>query len=360
METDPVESDLEIFWETTTEGLITELNQAILGGTADAVSLSGFNTDLFKESLAPEGSMLSTPFSLKDQFGNTISYAATSPAQLQLISVEDFNGDDATSSFELVDPVPATPNSYNVKTKIPFYYSNQASTRETFVFNFEVNYAGIQSFITQQPVSLINVEPSIDTTCSDVTYIPGTTGGGVGTIASLNAENGASALNVGFDSITHQDLSWTINVVPTGSTTYNPPSGTILVQQSQVNRFWNARIFFAGGDPPNTMPDGEYNITATVEDAGSLTDACTFKLTLDRTPCYTYKFTYTGSNSLISVSYTGCNGEGEVATVQANVPANTFPGYTAVCAPNNTTALTNVGFVKLALDSTDIANTCNT
>ena len=360
METDPVESELEIFWETTTEGLITELNQAILGGTADAVSFSGFNTDLFKESLAPEGLMLATPFSLKDQFGNTITYAATSPAQLQLISVEDINGNDATSSFELVDPVPATPNSYNVKTKIPFYYSNQAATRETFAFNFEVNYAGIQSFITQQPVSLINVVPSIDTTCSDVTYIPGTTGGGVGTIANLQAENGASSLNANFDPITYQDLSWTISVAPTGSTSYNPPSGTILVQQSQVNRFWNGRIFFAGGDPPNTMPDGEYNITATVEDAGSLTDACTFKLTLDRTPCFTYKFTYTGSNSLISVSYTGCNGESEIATVQANTPANTFPGYTAVCAPDNTTALTNVGFVKLALNSTDIANTCNT
>ena len=360
METDPVESDLEIFWETTTEGLITELNQAILGGTADAVSFSGFNTDLFKESLGVNGLMLTTPFSLKDQFGNTITYAATSPAQLQLISVEDLNGNDATSSFELVDPVPATPNSYNIKTKIPFYYSNQAATRETFAFNFEVNYAGLQSFITQQPVSLINVVPSIDTTCSDVTYIPGTTGGGVGTIANLQAENGASSLNANFDPITYQDLSWTISVAPTGSTSYNPPSGTILVQQSQVNRFWNARIFFAGGDPPNTMPDGEYNITATVEDAGSLTDTCTFKLTLDRTPCFTYKFTYTGSNSLISVSYTGCNGESEVATVQANTPANTFPGYTAVCAPDNTTALTNVGFVKLALNSTDIANTCNT
>jgi len=359
METDPVESELEIFWETTTEGLVTELNQAILGGTADAVSFSGFNTDLFKESLAPNGLMLTTPFSLKDQFGNTISYAATSPAQLQLISVEDFNGGDVTSSFELVDPVPSTPNSYNIKTKVPFYYSNQASTRETFRFNFEVNYAGIESFITQQPVSLINIVPSIDTTCSNVTYIPGTTGGGAGTIANLQAENGASSLNVGFDAITYQDLSWTISVAPTGSTSYNPPSGTIQVQQSQVNRFWNARIFFAGGDPPNSMPDGEYNITATAEDAGGLTDACTFKLTLDRTPCFTYKFTYTGSNSLISVSYTGCNGEGEVATVQANTPANTFPGYTAVCAPNNTTALTNVGFVKLALDSTDIANVCN-
>ena len=358
METDPVESELEIFWETTSEGLITELNQAILGGTADAVAISGFNTDLFKESLAPGGNMFSTPFTLLDQFSNTIVYSDTTPAQLQLTSVEDFNGTDATNSFEL-EHVTGT-NTYQITTDIPFYYSNQASTRETFSFNFEVNYAGIQSFITQQPVSLINVVPSIDTTCSDVTYIPGTTGSGAGTIANLQAQNGATSTNVGFDEIAYKDLSWTISVAPTGSTSYNPPSGTILVQQTQVNKFWNARIFFAGGDPPNTMPDGEYNITATVEDAGSLTDACTFKLTLDRTPCYTYKFTYTGSNSLISVSYTGCNGEGEVATVQANTPTNTFPGYTAVCAPNNTTALTNAGFVKLALDSTDFANVCNT
>ena len=358
METDPVESELEIFWETTSEGLITELNQAILGGTADAVAISGFNTDLFKESLAPGGNMFSTPFTLLDQFSNTIVYSDTTPAQLQLTSVEDFNGTDATNSFEL-EHVTGT-NTYQITTDIPFYYSNQASTRETFSFNFEVNYAGIQSFITQQPVSLINVVPLIDTTCSDVTYIPGTTGGGVGTIANLQAQNGATSTNVGFDEIAYKDLSWTISVAPTGSTSYNPPSGTILVQQTQVNKFWNARIFFAGGDPPNTMPDGEYNITATVEDAGSLTDACTFKLTLDRTPCYTYKFTYTGSNSFISVSYTGCNGESEVATVQANTPTNTFPGYTAVCAPNNTTALTNAGFVKLALDSTDFANVCNT
>ena len=32
METDPVESNLDIFWETTTAGLVTDLNQAISGG----------------------------------------------------------------------------------------------------------------------------------------------------------------------------------------------------------------------------------------------------------------------------------------------------------------------------------------
>jgi len=84
METDPVESELEIFWETTTEGLITELNQAILGGTADAVSISGFNTDLFKESLAPESKMLTTPFTLKDQFGNTISIRSNNTSSVTI------------------------------------------------------------------------------------------------------------------------------------------------------------------------------------------------------------------------------------------------------------------------------------
>jgi hypothetical protein len=59
METDGVNSNLDIFWETTSEGLITELNQAVLGGTADAVSLSGFNASIFKESLAVNSEILS-------------------------------------------------------------------------------------------------------------------------------------------------------------------------------------------------------------------------------------------------------------------------------------------------------------
>jgi hypothetical protein len=358
METDPVESDLEIFWETTTEGLITELNQAILGGTADSVSISGFSTDLFKESLAPGGEMLTTPFSLKDQFGNTIVYEATTPAQLQLNSVEDFNGDDVSGNFDLV--LGASANTYNIETVVPFYFSNQAATKDTFKFNFEVNYAGLQTFLVQQPVSLINVAPTIETTCSNVTYIPGTSGGSNGTIATLLAQNGAVFLTVGFDEVAYRDLSWTISVAQ-GSTGYNVPTNTILVQQSVLaGKQWQGRIYFAGGDPPIAMIDGNYDITATVQDAGGLTASCTFTLTIDRTPCFTYKFTYTGSNSLISASYTGCNGEGEVATVQANTPVNQFPGYSAVCAPDNTTALTGVGFVKLPLNSTDPANVCNT
>ena len=107
------------------------------------------------------------------------------------------------------------------------------------------------------------------------------------------------------------------------------------------------------------MPDGTYLITGTVEDAGGLSANCSFTMTLDRTPCFTYKFTYAGSGNAIGATYTGCSGESEVISF-VDPPSNTFPGFTTACAPDNTTALTNAGFVKLALNSTDPANVCNT
>jgi len=121
METDGVNSELDIFWETTSEGLITELNQAILGGTADSVSLSGFNASVFAESLSIGGEILSADFNVVDQFGNNIVYdGSQSPAQLQLTSVEDLNGNNVTSTFVLVDN---SDGSYNVKLNDYLFFS---------------------------------------------------------------------------------------------------------------------------------------------------------------------------------------------------------------------------------------------
>jgi len=135
METDGVNSNLDIFWETTSEGLITELNQAVLGGTADAVSLSGFNASIFKESLALNSEILSADFTILDQFGNDIVYAATTPPQLQLHSVVDYNGDTVTSTFSLA----RSGNNYNIELEDYLYFSNQNSTKQTYSFTFYTN-----------------------------------------------------------------------------------------------------------------------------------------------------------------------------------------------------------------------------
>ena len=295
METDGVNSNLDIFWETTSEGLITELNQAVLGGTADAVSLSGFNASAFKESLALNSQILSADFTILDQFGNDVVYAVTTPPQLQLQSVVDYNG-DPVNNFVLVNNAD---NTYNVKlgntAQDYLYFSNQNSTKQTYSFTFEVNYNGVQSFITQQPVSLINVTPTFAQP-ANVTYVPGTDGGGNGTITNVQAQNGAfPGPAIPNPDIAWKDISWSLTVTKDG-VNYGPSgTGNVLINQSRVNAFWNGRVFFNGSNPPNSMVDGTYVCVATATDAGGLSQSRTFNLVINRTPCYSYKFTYGGT-----------------------------------------------------------------
>ena len=357
METDGVNSNLDIFWETTSEGLITELNQAVLGGTADAVSLSGFNASIFKESLALNSEILSASFTILDQFSNDIVYAATTPPQLQLHSVLDYSGSDVTSTFSLA----RTGNNYNVELEDYLYYSNQSSTKQTYSFTFEVNYEGVQSFITQQPVSLINVIPTFAQP-ANVTYIPGTDGGGNGTIINVQAQNGAFAgiANPSPD-VAWKDISWSLTVTKDG-VNYGPSgTGNVLISQSRVNAFWNGRVFFNGSNPPNSMVDGTYVCVATATDAGGLSQSRTFNLVINRTPCYSYKFTYGGTGSTITGLFTTCQGVNNGTVSFVDPPVNTFPGYAVVCARDTTYTQNNLpnSFVKLALDANDPANTCN-
>jgi len=357
METDGVNSNLDIFWETTSEGLITELNQAVLGGTADAVSLSGFNASAFEESLALNSEILSASFTILDQFSNDIVYAATTPPQLQLHSVLDYSGSDVTSTFSLA----RTNNNYNVELEDYLYYSNQNSTKQTYSFTFEVNYEGVQSFITQQPVSLINVIPTFAQP-ADVTYIPGTDGGGNGTIINVQAQNGAFAgVAIPSPDVAWKDISWSLTVTKDG-VNYGPSgTGNVLISQSRVNAFWNGRVFFNGSNPPNSMVDGTYVCVAIATDAGGLSQSRTFNLVINRTPCYSYKFTYGGTGSTITGLFTTCQGVNNGTVSFVDPPVNTFPGYAVVCARDTTYTQNNLpsSFVKLALDANDPANTCN-
>ncbi len=373
METDGVESNLDIFWETTSEGLITELNQAVLGGTADAVSIFGFDTDNFTEALGVGvgANLMSTNFVIKNQFGNTITYTSQTPDQVILTSVEDYNGDDVSSSFTLITDT--VNDSYNIQLDDYLYFSNQNATKQTYSFTFEINYSSgagepiIQSLITQQPVSLQNVVPNITTTVNDITYIPGTSGGGNGTITSIDSVNGASIALLA--NVAWRDLSWAVtNVKNTDAQAANfgvqYAGTTVLVDQSKVNKFWNARLFFSGGSVPVGMIDGTYTCTAVVTDAGGLSDTVTFNLIIDRIPCYTYKYTYTNSGSTISLDYNNCNTNQSNNITFTDTDPGTLSGALYVCARTGTATDGTNGiatiFTQLALNSSDPGNVCPT
>ena len=346
METDAVDSNLDIFWETTSTGLISELNTAILGGINDSVSIRGFDyTGTFLESLGNNNNILTSNFTIVDQFGNNVSYAATVPPQIELESVLDYNepSNDVTSSFALVNP---GTGQYNVKTQDFLYYSNQNTTSQTYLFNFKINHpSGVETIVSQGPVALQNVNPTIISCVNPATYVPGTSGGGSGTFHTLNAQNGSNALGGN----TYKDLTWSITVTKSGID-YGP-SGTGDVQIDQgINVLnWRGRFYFQGGNPPVSMVDGTYVCVATVQDAGGAIATCNFNLVIDRTFCYT--FLYNSSNdgaNLGSFVYTDCLGD---ATASTGTIINNGSIYT-VCARSMSAAAITAGFVQQPITQT--------
>jgi hypothetical protein len=373
METDPVTSNLDIFWESTTAGLINDLNEAILNSTQSSVNLSSFNTDNFTEAIVPNQSgatsrILSANFTLQDAFGNDIDYIDQSPAQIVLTSVFNLQGDDVgpgstNPMFELetIANTPGSPGVYNIKAKEFFYFSDQNQTKDTFTFTFTLNINGTESVITKTPVALGNENPTIaqsgSTACpGSVTYTVGTSGNGQGTIANVGGFNGSAGTLQGLANL---DLDTSLSVTKGGIQYAQGGSNDVLVDTTTPSTALVARIYFAGGDPPNSMADGVYVVALTFEDAGGDNVTCTFNLTIDRDPCFTYKRNYQGTGNVISATYTDCLGDATASVNYVDPPSNQFPGYDAVCAIDNQTTLINAGYTKLPLNSTDPANTCN-
>jgi len=91
-ETEPVESLLDIFWETSSSGIISDLNTLILNSTGGAAELSSFNISNWTEGLASGSDILNADFTLQDGFGVDIPSGDIDSVTLD--SAVDGNGID--------------------------------------------------------------------------------------------------------------------------------------------------------------------------------------------------------------------------------------------------------------------------
>ena len=72
-ETTPTVSSLDIYWETTTSGLISDLNSLILSESSGGAGIDSFDVAGWTEGLATTNSILANEFKVVDQFGVDIS-----------------------------------------------------------------------------------------------------------------------------------------------------------------------------------------------------------------------------------------------------------------------------------------------
>ena len=274
-ETAPTVSKIDIFYETSTAGLISDLNNAVLNSSNGSSGFSNILETNFLESLSA-GENISNSFFLINTFGSNIEASSiTSP--LTLTSVVNGNGTDVTNYFNLVGD---QTSGFNVETTSFFtqggsgqnqpsiYFGTNSNLRE-FTFNFQVE---VNDILTTPNFSLdlVNVAPSISS-CPTQTVEEIIND----VITELTATNGASVNNINRGT----DITWSI---------------ASITKQGQVfqdtNNIFSLRVF---NEQPsrcvleNSGPavgGGEYVIEVQAEDAGGLTDSCFVTLDLGVVP----------------------------------------------------------------------------
>jgi len=287
-ETSPVESLLDIFWETSTSGLVNDLNTAILDQSLGGANLAGWTTINFTEGAIVGTIINGAPFYLTNNFGSQVAQADI--VEFSILSVVDNNNVDRASDFEL--DLSLNDGTYQIKTNSLFWFGVDPTIRNfTFTFLAQTTDGTISQFI--ETASLINLTPVI-TTCPDgstlvvditdtfVTQIQGENGS-----AYFEAAGQAPAVK----NLAGQDLVWEMtqydSADPATPLTFGPFTATPVVPAEGTDDIASLNI------TKDTTSAGNYTIEIVLKDAqgevgaGSLStvvSACTFNVNIEA-PC---------------------------------------------------------------------------
>jgi hypothetical protein len=275
-ETKPVESLLDIFWETSTSGLISDLNNAIINGDSAGATLTQFNQTPFTEGLALGGNVLSTFFYVLDNFGSIVPFAdITTP--LELVEVRD-NIQDITnlSYFTLVQT--SNQNEFQIITTAAYYndiyFGENDSSSPPDLRSFSLKFTAVvngQNLQVTRNLILANVAPTIKLPSDGTTF--NITNDTVN-ITTIDCVNGANNVNLA-------------SLFSDGSCTITSQTNS---QGDDVNYFDILDTpTIVGGEAkfqlintePGDVPVDRYELTICVQDAGGQNDQDCINIVID-------------------------------------------------------------------------------
>jgi len=213
-ETTPFESQLDIYYETGTSGLISELNTFIANSASQyaAVSVGDF-TFIGNEDDNP-GSNLSTTFFPVNSAGVDISGTNMTG---QIISVVNAIGIDVTSQFDLYRD--GTTFDYNIRSAAGqyFVFDNASFNKNNYKFIIRFTDTTIDTVINDViinfPNQLSNAKPTFvgsSPFAPSGTFLENTTDSSATNIQVLDGKNGTASTDP--DSYKRQ-LYWTVDLV---------------------------------------------------------------------------------------------------------------------------------------------------
>lgn len=260
-ETEPFQSLLDIFWETSTSGLVNELNDAVLNGSQGAADLSSFNVDDWDESYQVGDEILSADIYLIDNFGQTIPDADIQ-TPLYLESVVDLSDpqfpQDRTNFFNFINKT--TDYIHNIEITQEYYdeifYGYDANVR-TFIFTFKAVVNEVETtFVKIEGPG--NVDPIFDNCPVGNLDIPRSSY----EMITFQGVNGADNVN-----LRNLDLEYSISsVVGAELGDVTDLNYFSIINQQQNGTFFDGTLVNNLHDDP-TMPIDVYTINVKLSDA---------------------------------------------------------------------------------------------
>ena len=161
-ETEPTKSALDIYWETSTSGLISDLNNEVVGTNPTGVLDTAGNNTALGQSIQyihteanSTGSDATLFFDLVDAGGNVTNAVST----LTIDTVLDGTGADRSSEFQILTDNTGTTTKYKIQTNSLFVFNSNANVNENYTFNLLATYvSGTTSWTGQAPIQLQNCQ----------------------------------------------------------------------------------------------------------------------------------------------------------------------------------------------------------
>jgi hypothetical protein len=211
LETAPTVSRLDLYYETSTSGLISTLNAAIGSGSGGG-NLATDTVDfdyVHNESMAPGTDISDGTFYFVNFSGTKLTGAS---AEIDYVIDNTGSGVDLKEQFYLDDTpgngdfILRTASTANGSPADAYFYYGSNSLSRQYTFGFNVTDGGSTSSVTETG-DLSNIDPIINN--SNANPIEVSVGESV-IISALNGYNGSNTSNPNTSTYT-QGLSWSIN-----------------------------------------------------------------------------------------------------------------------------------------------------
>ena len=199
-ETRPVESLLDIFWETSLSGNIVNLN-SLVNTQSDGITGSNFEAANFPESILA-GEQVGFGFNFLNGAGQFIP-----ASQIALNSFEiKANNTVQSAIFTLTKNIQET--AFEIKaTAANFFFNDDifaTPAKGVFIITADVKFNGVDTSIVLAPLTLTNVAPTIDN------FTQPTPTAAIGTIGNPFTGKNGSADSTGTPAVNTTQLNWSI------------------------------------------------------------------------------------------------------------------------------------------------------